>query len=204
MTGTFLTPAELADVGFAEVGRGVRVSRLAAIHVPERIHLGDLSRIDDFCFVYGEVRLGRNVHVAPHCTLAGGAAGIVLEDFSGLSYGCHVMAQSDDYTGTSLTNPTVPPRYTAVTSAPVRIGRHAILGTGTVVLPGCDVGDGSSTGANTVVTRPLAPWGIHIGAPARRIRDRSTDLLDHEAAYLAEEGAAEAKDAPETGGVGWS
>lgn len=190
MAGTFLTPEELSTVGFASVGRGVLVSRLAAVHAPERIHLGDHARIDDFCFVYGEVRIGRNVHVAPHCTLAGGRAGIVLEDFAGLSYACHVMAQSDDYSGGALTNPTVPARFTAVTSAPVRIGRHAILGTGTVVLPGCDVGEGSSTGANTVVTRPLDAWGVHVGAPARRIRERSRDLLALEAAYLAEDGAA--------------
>ena len=58
-----------------------------------------------------KVKIGRNVHIAIFCNVAGGEKGIHLDDFSGLAYGCHVITQSDDYSGKTLTNPTVPDEF---------------------------------------------------------------------------------------------
>lgn len=169
---------------FGRVGENVLVSTRAVFYEPERMQIGDNSRIDDFCLVSGKVILGRNVHLAAYTHVAGGSAGVELGDFSGCAYGCHVLTQSDDYSGMSLTNPTVPKQYKRETFEAVRIGRHAILGTGTIVLPGCDVGDGVSTGAGTVVTKPLEDWTIYVGQPARAVGPRSQELLSLEAEYL--------------------
>lgn len=187
----YMTRAELEAMGFAALGREVRVSTRAAIYEPEKIRLGDLCRIDDFCVVSGRVEIGRNVHVAVQCSVSGGAPGIVLEDFAGLAYGCHVFAQSDDYSGRSLTNPTVPREFKAEILRPLRIGRHAILGAGAVVMPGADVAEGCAVGAGAVVVRPTEPWGIYVGVPARRAGERSRELLTLEKEYLAREGAAD-------------
>lgn len=171
---------------FAEVGENVLVSTRAVFYEPERMRIGDHSRIDDFCLVTGSVTIGRNVHLAAYTHVAGGVPGVTFEDFSGCAYGCHILSQSDDYSGESLTNPTTPDRFKREKFAAVRIGRHAILGTGTVVLPGCDVGDGAATGAGSIVSQTLEPWRIYVGQPARPISARSNRVLALETQYLSE------------------
>ena len=111
------------------------ISDKASLYNCELIDIGDNSRIDSLCVVSGKVSIGRNVHIAVFCNVAGGEAGISMLDFSGLAYGCQVFAQSDDYSGATLTNPTVPDKYKAEIKQPVVIGRHAIVGTKSIVFP---------------------------------------------------------------------
>lgn len=124
----YLSRIELNALGFRKLGKNVRVSDKASLHSTAKITLGDNSRIDDFCVISGNVTIGCNVHIAVFCNIAGGEPGIVLDDFSGLAYGCHVFAQSDDYSGSSLTNPTIPDKFKNETKAAIDIGRHSIVG----------------------------------------------------------------------------
>lgn len=184
--------AELRALGLASVGIGVRLSRRASLHGLSRIALGDHCRIDDFCVLSagsGGIRIGRYVHVACHATLIGDGP-IELDDFSGLSGRVSIYSSSDDYSGVHLTNPTVPERYTRVRTAAVRIGRHAIVGAGTVVMPGANVAEGCAVGALALVVRRTTPWGVYAGAPARRVRERRRDLLALEAELWAGYSAA--------------
>ncbi len=144
-TGTemaFLTEDQLRGLSFRRLGRNVRISDKASLYNMDQIEIGDNSRIDDFCVISGRVIIGRNVHVAVFCNVAGGTEGVTLEDFSGLAYGCHVFSQSDDYTGLSMSNPTVPAKYKKETRRAVSIGRHCILGAKSVVLPGVRMAEG--------------------------------------------------------------
>lgn len=190
----YFSRAELEGMGFRSLGENVRVSVKASIYSPASVSIGDNSRIDDFCMVSGAVEIGRNVHVAAYTNLAGGIPGVVLEDFSGTAYACHVLAQSDDYSGRTMTNATVPREFKEERFGAVRIGRHSLLGTQTVVLPGCHVAEGCSTGAQTVVTRPTQPWSIYFGNPAKRLGDRSKDLLVLERRYVEREGEGQEGD----------
>lgn len=180
----YLTREALDNLGLRHLGRNVRISDRAALYDTDRLSIGDNSRIDDFCVVAGEVTIGRNVHVTVFSNLAGGRSGVTLADFSTLAYGCHIVAQTDDYSGRTMANSTIPARYKDETSAPIRIGRHAILGTGCIVLPGVHVQDGVAGGAGTVFIRSTEPWSIYVGVPARRTGPRARDLLELEAAYL--------------------
>ncbi|WP_427453794.1 acyltransferase [Litorimonas sp. WD9-15] len=183
----FYSQDDLAKLGFKSIGKNVKVSERAAIYGHSQISLGDNSRIDDFCVVSGNVTIGRNVHLAVYSHIAGGRPGVTMEDFSGLAYGAQVFAQSDDYSGGTLTNPTVPAKYKKEIEAPVRLGRHCIIGTNAVILPGVTIEEGTSIGAMSMVTRSTKPWSIYFGVPAKRIKDRSRDLLELEKQYLAEE-----------------
>ena len=185
----FLSQSELEQVGFNSLGTGVKISTRAVIYDAERISIGDCSRIDDFCVLSGKLTIGRNVHIAVFVNLAGGETGIVLRDFCGISYGSHIFTQSDDYTGGHLTGPTLPARYTKVFKSPVTIGRHTIVGAGSVILPGVTVEDGCSIGAHSTVIASTEPWGIYVGSPARFLRERRKDLLALEAEYLCESDA---------------
>lgn len=173
-------------MGFRSLGKDVLISKTAAIYWPELISIGDYSRIDDFCVLSGEISIGRNVHIAVFCNLSAGRSQIILDDFVGLAFGCHIIAQSDDYSGRTMTNPTVPVEFKDENSKPISIGRHSILGTGSIVLPGVTIPEGVSSGASTLFRENPEPWSIYVGSPARRIRERSRELLELENAYLAD------------------
>ena len=182
-------------MGFKRLGTGVKISDKASIHNADLIEIGDHSRIDDFCVVSGRVSIGRNVHVAVFSNLAGGTEGITLEDFSGLAYGVHIFSQSDDYSGATMTNPTVPARFKNELKSAVVVGRHCILGTKSIVLPGVTVAEGCSVWGMSMVTKSTEPWSIYFGIPAKRLKARKRDLLALEQAYLqAESDASETRE----------
>lgn len=185
----YLTEVELADAGFRSIGKNVRIARTCTIVGLENIEIGSNVRIDGYCSIIaagkGYAKIGSHVHIAGYVGIYGGA-GVVVGDFCGLSAGVRVYTGTDDYTGRALTGPTIPAKYLDVRSAPVTFGRHAIVGTGTVILPGVTAHEGASVGALSLVTKDLDAWTIYAGAPVRRLRDRSKDLLALEAALLRE------------------
>lgn len=180
----YLHEEELQALGFASLGRNVRVSDRAAIHGASYMRLGDHSRIDDFCVISGRVSIGRNVHITPLCVVAGGKPGIFIEDFVALAYRVSVFAQSDDYTGLTMTNSTVPARFKREIHAAVQIRRHSIVGAGAIVCPGVELAEGTAVGAGAVVLKSSEPWTIIAGIPAQKLRDRSRELIKLEAEYL--------------------
>lgn len=109
-----------------------------------------------------------------------------MKDFSGLSQGVRIYSGTDDYTGKSLTNPTVPNKYLKIKIAPVLLGKHVIVGSSSVILPGVTIGDGSSVGALSLVTKSLDEWGVYFGAPAKKLKVRSKDMLKLEEEFMLE------------------
>lgn len=183
----YLSREDLNAKGIKYVGSNVKVSDRAALNNPDQLSIGDNSRIDDFCVISGRVDIGRNVHIAVFCHVAGGSEGVVLEDFTGLAYGCHVFSESDDYSGRTMTNPTVPGRFKNGTRKAVRICRHVIVGTNSLVFPGVTIAEGCSVGAMSMVTKSTEPWFIYFGRPAKKVKNRSRELLKLESEYLASE-----------------
>lgn len=180
----FLKQDQLEMMGFKSLGKNVRISDKASIYNHDQIEIGHHSRIDDFCVISGKVTIGRNVHIAVFCNVAGGEKGITFEDFSGLAYGCHVFTQSDDYGGDMLTNPTVPDKYKREIKKAIVIGRHSIVGTNSLLFPGVVLAEGTSVGAHSVVMKSTEEWSVYFGNPAKRIKARNRDLLRLEEEYL--------------------
>jgi galactoside O-acetyltransferase len=177
---SFYSTAELVGLGLAGVGDDVALSRRAAIYGASHILLGSHSRIDDFVVLSagddGEIAIGEYVHIAAHCALFG-RGGIVVEDFATVSGRSSIYSVTDDLSGDVLTNPTVPTQYTHAIRSLVTIGRHAVVGSANVILPGVTIGEGAATGAMTLVNRDLDPWAIYVGTPARFLKARSQGLL---------------------------
>lgn len=182
----YLSENQLQDAGFKHLGKNVKISDKASIYNAELIEIGDNTRIDDFCVLSGNIKLGKFIHVAPLCLLAGGEMGIAMDDFSGLAYHVQLFTQSDDYSGKTLTNPTVPDKYKSEIKKSIKIGCHVIIGAGSMVFPGVDIKEGCSVGAMSLVNRSTEPWGIYVGNPARRLKDRKKDMLELEKKFLLE------------------
>ena len=174
-------------IGFFSIGKNVQISDRASFYGVARISVGDNVRIDDFCVIAageGGISIGNNVHIAVSASIIG-AGKITLSDFSGVSSRVSIYSSSDDYTGATMTNPTVPSQFTGVTHADVFLGRHVIVGSGSVILPGVTIEEGAAIGALTLVNKNCEAFGIYMGNPARRISERKRDLLELEKHYLS-------------------
>ncbi len=158
---------------FKKIGENVKIYPLAKILNPEVIAIGNNVIIDDFVLLMGgkETQIGNYVHIASFCNITGGGK-FIMEDFSGLSSGCRIFTGSEDFSGSSLTNPTIPSEFRNIVRSFVVIKKHSILGANVVVLPGVTVGEGSAIGANSLVTKDCEPWMIYVGSPAKPLRPR--------------------------------
>lgn len=189
MSNSFYSPSELANMNFASLGKDVKISRKASFYSTGTIHIGDHSRIDDFCVLSGNIFVGAFVHVAAFCAIYAQRESCTLSDFSGLAPRSTVFTFSEDYLfGTSLTNPTVPERYkTRVDEGAVSIGKHAIVGTGSYVSPGSVLWEGSVLAALSLGRGELSPWSVYRGNPATIVaRRRSHRILELEEQFRAD------------------
>jgi galactoside O-acetyltransferase len=181
---SYLSIKKLISFKFKKLGKNVLISDKASIYNASEISLDDNTRIDDFVIISGKVSFGKYVHIATHTSISGGTAGIVFSDFAGCAYNCHIFSQSDDYSGSSMTNPLVPQKYTNVKKSAIYIGRHVIIGTGSVVFPGTRIEDGCSIGAMSLVTKSTEPYSIYVGVPAKKIKSRKKHFLKFEKLLL--------------------
>jgi acetyltransferase-like isoleucine patch superfamily enzyme len=178
----YYTSAQLRGFGFARVGEHVLVARNCTIIGLENITLGDNVRIDgpsSLIAPRGKIAIGSFVHVAMGCLL-GGRGGIAIDDFSSLSQGVRLFTAIDDFSGQRLSNAVVPENLTGVRCAPIAIGRHVPIGTGSVVLPAVDIGEGAAIGIMSVIAQSIPAWSIYSGNPARKVGDRSRAVLSLE------------------------
>ncbi len=185
---SFYSKEELKEIGFRTIGEDVLISRKASIYGAKDISIGDHVRIDDFCILSGNIILGSYIHIAAYCALFGGKSGIVMNDFSGLSSRCVIYADSDDYSGEYLTNPTVSDEFRHVTGGKVVLGRHVIVGTGSSIMPNIIIEEGAAVGSMSLVNASLKGWAIYAGIPCRKIKDRNNKLLDKESEFLISQG----------------
>lgn len=179
MTTSFYSDEELKSIGFREVGKNVRLSRKASIYTPDEIRIGDNVRIDDFCILSGNITLGSYIHISAYTALYG-KFGIVLEDFVTISGGVLVYSQTDDYSGSYMTNPMVPEEYLNVTGGTVLFKKHSIVAAGCIVFPAITLNEGAAVGAMSLVNKDIPAWTICAGIPAKPIKERKQLLLEYE------------------------
>jgi len=151
---------------------GVKTYEYTKIIGIENIRFGRNVIIDDFVFIYATAPMsfGNYVHIACFSSIAGGAD-VVMEDFAGLSQGARIITGTDDFKDWGFGTPAIPIKYRNVTRKPVHIGKFCTIGANSVILPGVTICEGAMVGANSVVTRDLAPWGVYIGN--KRISERN-------------------------------
>lgn len=163
---------------FAALGDDVKIWPEAKIVMPEFVTIGNSVIIDDFVFLMGGARtqIGDFVHIGSHTSIAGGGE-FIMDDFSGLSGGVRVYNGNEDYMGGCLTNPTVPYPYRVAKRSFVRVGKHAIVGANSVILPGVEIGEGAVVGACSLVTKSCEPWTTYFGSPAKPLKKRKSSVI---------------------------
>lgn len=130
------------------------------------------------------VKVGSGVAIHTGCTFSGrvvriGAGSVinrncVLDGRGGLEIGRQVSI-SPECCLLSLTHDPQSADFKAF-AKPLRIGDRAWLGTRALVLPGAHIGEGAVVGAGSVVSKPVDPFTMVAGNPAKKIGDRTRDL----------------------------
>ncbi len=181
----FLCKEEIEELGLKSCGEDVLIGCHVVLYTPEKLSIGSHVRIDDFTVISGNVVLGDYIHISQFCGLYGGESGIIMESFSGLSSRCSIYAETDDYTGNSMTNPMIPEEYKPkFVSSQVKIKKHAIIGCNSVVLPGVTIEMGTAVGSMCLCNKQTEPWSIYAGIPAKKKANRKKEILRLEKALM--------------------
>ncbi|MBN2165651.1 MAG: acyltransferase [Marinilabiliaceae bacterium] len=173
----FLSTEQLSLLGLKSFGENVLISDKASIYNPHLIRIGNNVRIDDFCILSGEIKLGSYIHISAYSALYG-KFGIEMENFTGLSPRCTVFSGSDDFSGEFMISPMVPKELSNVTGGKVTLKRFAQIGAGSILLPNITIGEGTAVGAMSFVNKNTKDWVIVAGCPARFIKNRKKNILD--------------------------
>jgi acetyltransferase-like isoleucine patch superfamily enzyme len=183
----YLSEKNIKDMGFGHVGKNTQLSEKASYYNCPQISIGDNVRIDDFCVLsagVGGIYIGQHIHIATQSILIGSGK-ITLDDYSNISSRVSIYSSSDDYSGSSMTNPTIPPEFTSVLHADVHIGRHVIIGSGSVILPGVTLEEGVAIGALSLVNKNCESFWIYSGIPVKRKKERKQELLTTERKFIS-------------------
>lgn len=186
LKSTYLTEEDLKNYGFKSIGQNVRISSDARVYGQGNISIGNNVRIDDFAIlsaVNGYINIGDQVFIARNSHLSG-FFGIEINDFSSMAANTVIYSASDDYSGDYLTAQSIPQEYTAHIGGPVIIGKHVIVGSSCTIMGPCNIGEGCSIGAMTFVQNELLPWGLYVGVPCKRLKERKKGLLALEKQFL--------------------
>jgi galactoside O-acetyltransferase len=172
--------SDLDSVGFRKLGSNVKIARDAIIIGFENIEIGSNIRIDSnvtLAVSSGFLTLGDYIHIGggSHLSCSGG---LKISNFANISQGVRIYSASDDYSGESMTNPTLPTHLTNVYRAEIIIEEHVIIGSGSVILPGVVLRRGTAIGALSLVKKSTDEFTIYAGSPAKRIGARSMKVLE--------------------------
>lgn len=181
---SFYSEKELMQIGFQSIGNNIMISRKSSIYSPDKIKIGNNVRIDDFCILSGNIEIGNNIHIAAYSALYGGTAGIFLKDFVNISSRVCIYAVSDDFSGRYMTSPLIPEKYKNTINQSVTIERHVVIGTGSTILPGVCIREGSAIGAMSLCKNSTDKWTVYAGSPIKKIYERDKNILALERCYI--------------------
>ena len=179
---SFIKQEELEKMGFKFLGENVLISDKCSIYNPKNISIGNNTRIDDFCILSaGEegIEIGEYVHIACYSSLIGQSK-IIMKNYSGISSRVSVYSSSDNYNGEWMTNPCLPKEVTNTVHKEVIIGKHVVIGSNSVVLPGVTLSDGCCVGAMSLVSKSSDGPYVCVGIPAKKIKDRKSNIFELE------------------------
>lgn len=126
-------------------GRNIRVAPGAIIRIHDRNRIGSNVFIGLYTYVNGDVEIGENTLIGPHCSLA---AGNHKFDAKTGWFSARTEQDGDDS---------------------IRIGEGSWLASGVTVTGGVKLGRCNLVCANSVVTKSTPDYAIMAGTPARQI-----------------------------------
>jgi len=157
----------------ARIGAGTRIPRIS-ITWPHQVSLGENCVLeDDICFKFdGPWQPGPSIVIGSRVFIARGCEfnirrRITVGDDCLIASGCKLI---DHDHGISMDRPM------NVQNGPeceLELEQDVWLGVNCVVLKGVTIGRGAVVGAGSIVTKPIPPFEIWAGVPAKKIGQRA-------------------------------
>lgn len=175
----FYTREELENMNFKSLGENVLIDRLTQIYKPEKISLGNNVRIGSYCILSGDINIGNYVHIASYSLLNGGG-GIDIGDFVAISSFVRILTENSDFSGESFATPMIDINYRNDIILKTKIKKHVVIGSGSLILPGCHLEDGVAVGAMSMINQQTESFWLYVGIPAKKIKKRKKNILELE------------------------
>lgn len=165
-----------------KVRKGASLEYEAPVHLMGTVQVGHSTRIGAFSYIVGPCRMGRVASIGRYCSIAPGLnAGpsdhptqwLSTSPFQYSSKKFEFAEWHEDFEFTRRTGKNDP----AKALEPVTIGNDVWIGAGVTILGGVTIGDGAILAAGSVVTKPVPPYAIVGGVPAKVIRMRFDEPL---------------------------
>src|SRR3990167_5299143 len=142
-----------------KVGKGVIFETGIHLVNPANIAISDFVLIDrcvSLNALGGRIEIGRRIHIAPYAIISGagidGQGGVFLGDYAAVGAFARIYSHSEAVVnGKLMSGPMIPEESKGMITAPVRIGKDGLIGTGAVILPGVTVSEGAIIAANSFV-----------------------------------------------------
>ena len=116
----------------------------------------------------GNVTIGENSYINGGMIVASPNARIVIGNNCLISYNVHIRTDMHNYND----------RKTLInkqgnSEKDVIIDDDVWIGFGAQIMPGVHIAEGSVIGAGAVVTKDTEPFGVYVGIPAKKIKERT-------------------------------
>lgn len=176
------------------MARGVYVEDPASTYVDHGVEIGPGARILPCTVIRSGVRIAAGCEVGPFSHLR---AGTVLDEGAEIGnfteaknahVGPHTKAKHLSYLGdvsigarANIGAGTIVANYDGKRKHHTSIGDRAFVGSGSVLIAPCTVGEGALTGGGAVVTRNsnVPPGEAWVGVPARPLRRKDPEKGEH-------------------------
>lgn len=172
MVDSFYSEKELSYLGLKYIGDNVKISRKSSFYNVSEIEIGDNVRVDDFCILSGNIKIGSFVHLSAYVALYGNS-GIEICSYSGVSAHSVIYSEVDDFTQRCLIGPMYSYEQRCLKRGKVILKEYTQVGAHCVVMPGVMIAEGGVVGAMSFVNHDLlSPWSVYAGIPVRKIKER--------------------------------
>ena len=179
---------------FAEIGHKTVFGKDITIRHPSKIKLGSNVVIDDNCVLdaKGEdndgITIGNNVFIGRNTIIYCKYGSIWLEDEVNLSSNCQVFSSNQLTIGRGtmvgaysyflsggeydINDPTPFAQQSGMkTKGELTVGANTWIGARVTVLDAASIGENCVIGAGSVVNKPIPPYTLALGVPAKPIRN---------------------------------
>jgi acetyltransferase-like isoleucine patch superfamily enzyme len=158
-----------------KVGSDLQVGVDVVLKHPETMEFGDCVFIGSQSMIQGRFdgtcQIGSHTWIGPQSYFD--ARALVLEEYVGWGPGARVLGSS--HTGYPVSEPII---ATGLVIRPVRVAIGADIGMNACILPGVRIGAHAIVGAGAVVVHDVPDYAVVAGVPARLIRDRRGEQTD--------------------------